>query len=72
MPRSSWSSQPTGGDPALGSEGYTLVIAPGSVKLTAASDAGLFHGVQTLRQLLVGDKTQDGRSPITRGSHIAA
>lgn len=52
--------QPSGGDPALGTEGYTLVIAPGSVKLTAASDAGLFHGVQTLRQLLVGDKIQDG------------
>lgn len=52
--------QPSGGDPTLGTEGYTLVIAPGSVKLTAASDAGLFHGVQTLRQLLVGDKIQDG------------
>lgn len=52
--------QPSGGDPTLGTEGYTLVIAPGSVKITAAADAGLFHGVQTLRQLLVGDKLQDG------------
>ncbi|WP_370374680.1 beta-N-acetylhexosaminidase [Catenulispora sp. GP43] len=52
--------QPTGGDPSLGTEGYTLVIAPDSVKITAATDAGLFHGVQTVRQLLVGTKLQDG------------
>ena len=52
--------QPTGGDPLLGTEGYTLAIAPDSVKITAAADAGLFHGVQTLRQLLVGTKLQDG------------
>ncbi|ACU73671.1 Beta-N-acetylhexosaminidase [Catenulispora acidiphila DSM 44928] len=52
--------QPSGGDPSLGTEGYTLVIGPSSVKLTAATDAGLFHGVQTVRQLLVGAKLQDG------------
>jgi hexosaminidase len=36
----------------LGDEGYELTVAPGAVKLVAASPAGLFHGVQTLRQLL--------------------
>jgi hexosaminidase len=36
----------------LGDEGYELTVAPSAVKLVAASPAGLFHGVQTLRQLL--------------------
>ncbi|MCE5249802.1 beta-N-acetylhexosaminidase [bacterium] len=36
----------------LGDEGYSLIIAPVSVKLTAPKPAGLFYGIQTLRQLL--------------------
>jgi hexosaminidase len=36
----------------LGPEGYELTIAPQSVSLTAATPAGLFYGVQTIRQLL--------------------
>ena len=41
-----------GGDPALGEEGYLLTITPKRVLLTANQPAGLFWGVQTLRQLL--------------------
>jgi hexosaminidase len=41
-----------GADPALGAEGYELTITPESVTLSAAHPAGLFHGVQTIRQLL--------------------
>ena len=37
---------------SLGAEGYELTIAPQSVSLTAATPAGLFYGVQTIRQLL--------------------
>jgi hexosaminidase len=37
---------------ALGSEGYTLEIQPGKVEITAFSTAGVFYGIQTLRQLL--------------------
>jgi hexosaminidase len=41
-----------GGDAALGEEGYRLEAAPQGVTLTAHRPAGLFRGVQTLRQLL--------------------
>ncbi|OKI38623.1 beta-N-acetylhexosaminidase [Streptomyces sp. TSRI0281] len=40
------------GDPGLGAEGYRLRSAEGAVTITARAPAGLFHGVQTLRQLL--------------------
>ncbi|NUM48793.1 MAG: beta-N-acetylhexosaminidase [Anaerolineales bacterium] len=39
-------------DPSLGDEGYHLTITPETVTLTAHQPAGLFWGVQTLRQLL--------------------
>jgi hexosaminidase len=37
---------------ALGPEGYDLTIARDRIRLTASAAAGLFYGVQTLRQLL--------------------
>lgn len=39
-------------DAALGGEGYDLTIASTHVTLTAPGPAGLFYGVQTIRQLL--------------------
>lgn len=42
----------TGADPALGDEGYELTITPELVRLVANQPAGLFHGIQTIRQLL--------------------
>ncbi len=39
-------------DDALGPEGYSLVITPEEVQLEASTEAGLLHGVQTIRQLL--------------------
>ena len=41
-----------GGDASLGAEGYDLTIASDAIRLVAAEPAGLFRGVQTLRQLL--------------------
>ena len=40
-----------GGDPALGEEGYVLTITRDLVTLTAFRPAGLFRGIQTIRQL---------------------
>jgi hexosaminidase len=42
----------TGADLSLGDEGYELTITPELVKVAANKPAGLFYGVQTIRQLL--------------------
>jgi hexosaminidase len=42
----------SGDDAELGDEGYELTITDKLVKLTANKPAGLFYGVQTIRQLL--------------------
>src|SRR5512132_2622382 len=36
----------------LGDEGYTLDVAPGVVSIRASKAAGIFYGIQSLRQLL--------------------
>lgn len=36
----------------LGSEGYEMVVGAGEIRLSAPSEAGLFYGLQTLKQLV--------------------
>ncbi|MFL1902800.1 beta-N-acetylhexosaminidase [Streptomyces tauricus] len=47
----------------LGSEGYRLTSGKGAVTITARAPAGLFHGVQTLRQLLPAAVEKDSKQP---------
>jgi N-acetyl-beta-hexosaminidase len=60
-----------GGDPALGDEGYELDITVDGVTLSAYRPAGLFRGLQTLRQLLPAaiERTtkQSGPWPLATG-----
>ncbi|MFG2168446.1 beta-N-acetylhexosaminidase [Micromonospora chersina] len=46
----------------LGDEGYRLDVTPAGVRITAATAAGLFHGAQTVRQLLPA--AIDGVAPV--------
>lgn len=39
-----------------GAEGYALTVAPEGIRIEAAQEAGLFNGLQTLRQLVTGSK----------------
>lgn len=46
--------------PGLGREGYELVVSPTGIRLTAPEPAGIFYGLQTLRQLLPPDRERPG------------
>lgn len=52
-----------GTDPSLGEEGYDLNVNVHGIALTAYQPAGLFRGVQTLRQLFHSYAENDERSP---------
>ncbi|MCX4908490.1 beta-N-acetylhexosaminidase [Streptomyces sp. NBC_00878] len=55
--------QLTGKDSALGAEGYRLKSGKSGVTIMAREPAGLFHGVQTLRQLLPASVEKDSAQP---------
>ncbi|WP_274558862.1 beta-N-acetylhexosaminidase [Streptomyces spiramyceticus] len=66
-----WLRLGSGAD-SLGDEGYTLESGQDGVTITARKPAGLFHGVQTLRQLLPAavekDTVQDGPWTVAGGT----
>lgn len=51
------------GSKDLGAEGYRLDSGRSGITITAAKPAGLFHGVQTLRQLLPASVEKDSVQP---------
>ncbi|GGN54156.1 beta-N-acetylhexosaminidase [Streptomyces albiflavescens] len=51
------------GGKGLGDEGYRLDSGRGGVTITAGGPAGLFHGVQTLRQLLPASVEKNSVQP---------
>ena len=54
---------------SLGAEGYELTVGTERVTLSAARPAGLFHGLQTVRQLM--PPAVEHRAAIARGLSIA-
>ena len=44
----------------IGREGYELLVSPMGIRLTAPDPAGIFYGLQTLRQLLPADRERPG------------
>ncbi|HEV3274746.1 MAG TPA: beta-N-acetylhexosaminidase [Candidatus Dormibacteraeota bacterium] len=50
---------------SLGEEGYRLTVSSAEVRIQASTDAGLFHGAQTLRQLLPPEiETRDSQGTV--------
>ena len=49
------------GDASLGEEGYELSITTDAIQLSANRPAGLFYGIQTLRQLIQTDSSGSPR-----------
>jgi hexosaminidase len=50
-----------GADPELGEEGYEVIVTPEGVRVVAPEPAGVFWGVQTLRQMLPAAMEGAGR-----------
>ncbi len=45
------------GSDTLGNEGYTLSVSPDNIQVNAQKPAGIFYGIETIYQLVSGEKT---------------
>lgn len=43
----------------MGDEGYILSVKPSEVKIISQTDAGIFYGIQTLKQLIKANRTEN-------------
>jgi hexosaminidase len=50
----------------LGAEGYRLIVEPGGISIDAATERGLYYGVQTLLQLVPANCTRSCQVPAVR------
>jgi hexosaminidase len=59
-----------GGSSSLGDEGYEMQINDDQIKITANKPAGVFYGIQTLRQIIADkdDKTSDNEWEVATGT----
>lgn len=55
-------------EPALGEEGYKLKIDKDGVEVKAAKEAGLFYGIQTLRQMFPAEV--EGEQPLQKPVYL--
>ena len=55
---------------ATNAEGYSLSVGPGGVSIAGADAAGVFHGIQTLRQLIPLAAYHAATNPAARGVSI--
>ena len=42
---------------SMGNEGYILTIKPDGIKIISQTDAGIFYGIQTLKQIIIANRT---------------
>jgi hypothetical protein len=49
----------------FGTEGYILKITPEAIRIISKTDAGIFYGVQTLKQLIIANKVDNKISCLT-------
>lgn len=56
-----------GGSSSLGDEGYELQVGENQIKIIANKPAGIFYGIQTLRQIIADDEASNSEWEVETG-----